>query len=84
MAWFGILVAVNLQTAWLSPPVAMSAYFLKGVVPQWELGDIYKGMLQFMGLQLLGLLLCIIAFPQIVMWMPELHLRQSERWRSNT
>jgi TRAP-type mannitol/chloroaromatic compound transport system permease large subunit len=59
-----------LQTAWLSPPVAMSAYFLKGVVPEWELGDIYKGMLQFMGLQLLVLLL-IIAFPQIALWMPE-------------
>ena len=61
---------MNLQTAWLSPPVAMSAYFLKGVVPQWELGDIYKGMLQFMGLQLLVLVL-IIAFPQIALWLPE-------------
>ena len=70
LAWFGILVAVNLQTAWLSPPVAMSAYFLKGVVPQWELGDIYKGMLQFMVLQLLALVL-IIAFPQIALWLPE-------------
>ena len=70
LAWFGILVAVNLQTAWLSPPVAMSAYFLKGVVPQWELGDIYKGMLQFMALQLLALVL-IIAFPQIALWLPE-------------
>jgi tripartite ATP-independent transporter DctM subunit len=68
--WFGILVAVNLQTAWLSPPVAMSAYFLKGVVPQWDLGDIYKGMLQFMAIQLFGLILCIV-FPQIVMWFPQ-------------
>ena len=68
--WFGILVAVNLQTAWLSPPVAMSAYFLKGVVPQWELGDIYKGMMQFMALQLFGLIL-IIIFPQIALWLPE-------------
>ena len=41
LTWFGILVAVNLQTAWLSPPVALSAYFLKGVVPEWDLGDIY-------------------------------------------
>ncbi len=69
-AWFGILVAVNLQTAWLSPPVAMSAYFLKGVVPQWELGDIYRGMMQFMALQLFGLVL-IIVFPQIALWLPE-------------
>jgi TRAP-type mannitol/chloroaromatic compound transport system permease large subunit len=69
-AWFGILVAVNLQTAWLSPPVAMSAYFLKGVVPQWALGDIYKGMMQFMALQLFGLAL-ILLFPQIALWMPQ-------------
>jgi len=71
LTWFAILVAVNLQTAWLSPPVAMSAYFLKGVVPDWELGDIYKGMMQFMGLQLLGLIL-IILFPQIALWLPQL------------
>lgn len=68
-AWFGILVAVNLQTAWLSPPVALSAYFLKGVVPDWELTDIYMGMLQFMGLQLFALVL-IIVFPEIAMWLP--------------
>lgn len=48
----------------------LSACFLKGVVPQWELTDIYKGMLQFMGLQLLGLVL-IIAFPQIALWLPQ-------------
>ncbi|MEZ5729590.1 MAG: TRAP transporter large permease subunit [Burkholderiaceae bacterium] len=71
LTWFGILVAVNLQTAWLSPPVALSAYFLKGVVPQWNLTDIYKGMMQFMVLQLIALIL-IIAFPQIALWLPEL------------
>ncbi len=48
LTWFAILVAVNLQTAWLSPPVALSAYFLKGVVPEWDLKDIYLGMMQFM------------------------------------
>ena len=71
MTWFGILVAVNLQTAWLSPPVALAAYFLKGVVPQWELSDIYKGMMQFMVLQLLGLAL-IMIFPEIALWLPRL------------
>ncbi|MGU9957867.1 MAG: TRAP transporter large permease [Arenicellales bacterium WSBS_2016_MAG_OTU3] len=69
LTWFGILVAVNLQTAWLSPPVALSAYFLKGVVPEWDLKDIYKGMMQFMVIQLMGLIL-IIMFPQIVLWLP--------------
>ena len=70
LTWFGILVAVNLQTAWLSPPVALSAYFLKGVVPEWDLKDIYIGMMQFMVIQLIGLAL-IMMFPQIVLWLPE-------------
>ena len=69
LTWFGILVAVNLQTAWLSPPVALSAYFLKGVVPQWDLKDIYHGMMQFMLVQLFGLAL-IFIFPQIALWLP--------------
>ena len=69
LIWFAILVAVNLQTAWLSPPVALSAYFLKGVVPEWDLKDIYIGMMQFMVLQLIGLIL-IVIFPQIALWLP--------------
>ena len=69
LTWFGILVAVNLQTAWLSPPVALSAYFLKGVVPDWDLKDIYLGMMQFMVIQLIGLIL-IFSFPQIALWLP--------------
>ena len=69
MLWFATLIAVNLQTAFLSPPVAMSAYYLKGVAPQWELGDIYHGMFQFMVIQILGLGLCI-AFPDIALWLP--------------
>jgi len=69
ITWFAILVAINLQTAWLSPPVALSAYFLKGVAPQWQLSDIYKGMMQFMVLQIIGLGL-VIAFPQIALWLP--------------
>jgi tripartite ATP-independent transporter DctM subunit len=69
ITWFSILVAVNLQTAWLSPPVALSAYFLKGVAPQWQLSDIYKGMMQFMVLQVIGLAL-VMVFPQIALWLP--------------
>ena len=69
LVWFGILVAVNLQTAWLSPPVALSAYFLKGVVPEWDLKDIYLGMMQFMVIQVIGLIL-IFVFPQIALWLP--------------
>ncbi|MGI9463381.1 MAG: TRAP transporter large permease subunit, partial [Aestuariivirgaceae bacterium] len=69
LLWFGIMVAVNLQTAWLSPPVALSAYFLKGVVPEWDLKDIYFGMMQFMVIQMIGLIL-IFIFPQIALWLP--------------
>jgi tripartite ATP-independent transporter DctM subunit len=67
--WFATLIAVNLQTAFLSPPVAMSAYYLKAVAPDWKLTDIYWGMAEFMGLQLVGLLL-LMAFPAIALWFP--------------
>jgi tripartite ATP-independent transporter DctM subunit len=69
MLWFGALVAVNLQTAYLSPPVAMSAYYLKQVVPQWSLGTIYKGMADFMVIQVIALVL-VIVFPEIALWFP--------------
>ncbi len=69
MIWFSTLVAVTLQTAWLSPPVALSAYFLRGVVPRWQLTDIYAGMVQFMILQVVGVGL-LIAFPQLATWLP--------------
>ena len=71
LTWFGILVAVNLQTAWLSPPVALSAYFLKGAVPEWDLKDIYVGMMQFMLIQLIGLA-AVLTFPQLALWLPSL------------
>jgi tripartite ATP-independent transporter DctM subunit len=67
--WFATLIAVNLQTAFLSPPVAMAAYYLKGVAPEWKLTDIYKGMGEFMAVQVVGLALCII-FPEISLWFP--------------
>lgn len=69
MTWFAILVAVCLQTAWLSPPVALSAYFLKGVAPDWDLKDIYFGMMQFMTVQVFGLVL-VFAFPWLALWLP--------------
>jgi tripartite ATP-independent transporter DctM subunit len=71
LIWFGALVAVNLQTAFLSPPVAMSAYYLKNVMPSWSLSTIYRGMGQFMVIQVLCLLL-IIFWPDVVLWLPRL------------
>jgi len=71
LTWFGALVAVNLQTAFLSPPVAMSAYYLKNVMPQWSLSTIYRGMGQFMVIQLLCLAV-IVIWPEIVLWLPRM------------
>jgi tripartite ATP-independent transporter DctM subunit len=73
LIWFCTLVAVTLQTAWLSPPVALSAYFLKGVVPQWELKQIYAGMVQFMVLQVVGVGL-LLLFPKLATWLPSINL----------
>jgi tripartite ATP-independent transporter DctM subunit len=67
--WFGTLVAVNLQTAFLTPPVAMAAYYLKGVAPDLDMLDIYKGMLQFMVLQVIGLVILFLV-PEIALWLP--------------
>jgi tripartite ATP-independent transporter DctM subunit len=70
LIWFGALVAVVLQTAFLSPPVAMSAYYLKQVVKDWSLATIYAGMFQFMILQIICIGL-LVAFPKIATWFPE-------------
>jgi tripartite ATP-independent transporter DctM subunit len=70
MVWFGTLVAVTLQTAYLSPPVAMSAYYLRQVVKEWSLLTIYKGMFEFMMLQVVAIALVII-FPSIAIWFPQ-------------
>ena len=69
LVWFCTLVAVNLQTAFLSPPVAMAAYYLKGVAPDWPLGKIYRGMMEFMVLQCIGLTI-VLLYPDLVLWLP--------------
>jgi len=73
--FFGLLVALNLQTAFLSPPVAMAAFYLKGVSPPHvTLNQIFGGMLPFMGIQILALIL-LYMFPGIGMWLPEVLYR---------
>jgi tripartite ATP-independent transporter DctM subunit len=69
MVWFGCIVAVVLQTAFLSPPVAMSAYYLKQVVKEWNLKLIYRGMADFMVIQCICVGL-VLVFPSIAMWFP--------------
>jgi TRAP-type mannitol/chloroaromatic compound transport system permease large subunit len=69
--FFGLLVALNLQTAFLSPPVAMAAFYLKGVSPPHvTLNQIFAGMLPFMGIQVFAIFL-LYQFPAIGLWLPE-------------
>jgi TRAP-type mannitol/chloroaromatic compound transport system permease large subunit len=68
--FFGLLVALNLQTAFLSPPVAMAAFYLKGVSPPHvTLNQIFAGMMPFMGIQILAMVL-LYLFPGIGLWLP--------------
>ena len=70
--FFGLLVALNLQTAFLSPPVAMAAFYLKGVSPPHvTLNQIFGGMMPFMGIQVVALIL-LYVFPEIGLWLPHL------------
>jgi TRAP-type mannitol/chloroaromatic compound transport system permease large subunit len=67
---FGILVALNLQTAFLSPPMAMSAYYLKGVAPkQVLLTQIFSGCMPFLYIVIFSMVV-VYVFPQIVLWLP--------------
>jgi tripartite ATP-independent transporter DctM subunit len=71
MPWFGTLVAVNLQTSFMTPPFGATLFYMKGTVPKGiTMSDIYKGMYPFVAMQLLGLALCIY-FPSIVLWLPK-------------
>ncbi|HET9025843.1 MAG TPA: TRAP transporter large permease subunit, partial [Burkholderiaceae bacterium] len=70
--FFGLLVALNLQTAFLSPPVAMAAFYLKGVSPPHvTLNQIFAGMMPFMAIQVLAIFL-LYMFPQIGLWIPSM------------
>jgi TRAP-type mannitol/chloroaromatic compound transport system permease large subunit len=68
--FFGLLVALNLQTAFLSPPVAMAAFYLKGVAPPHvTLNQIFAGMMPFMAIQVLAMA-CLYLWPAIGLWLP--------------
>jgi len=68
--WFALVFAVTLQTSFLTPPFAISIFYLKGVSPpEVTLTDIYKGVPYFIGLQIVGLTVCLM-FPQIILWLP--------------
>ncbi|MBU0973490.1 MAG: TRAP transporter large permease subunit, partial [Proteobacteria bacterium] len=72
LLWFVMLVAVTLQTSFLTPPVGLALFYLKGVCPpEIKLGQIYRGVVPFIILQLLGLVI-IIIWPQLVLWLPSI------------
>ncbi|GAB3654354.1 TRAP transporter large permease [Ramlibacter alkalitolerans] len=72
--WFAVLVAVNLQSSFLTPPFGFALFFIKGTAPPAvRMGHIYKGIVPFVGLQVVGILL-VMAFPEIVLWLPRLLL----------
>ena len=69
-AWFCILIAVNLQTSFMTPPFGFSLFYLKAVTPpEIRTGDIYRGIIPFVFFQLIGLLI-VVFFPQLVTWLP--------------
>jgi TRAP-type mannitol/chloroaromatic compound transport system permease large subunit len=71
MTWIAILVAVNLQTSFLTPPFGWALFFLKGVAPPGvTTGDIYRGVIPFILIQLLGLLL-VWLYPGFATWLPK-------------
>jgi len=72
LVWFVMLIAVTLQTSFLTPPVGFALFYLKGVCPpEIKLTDIYKGVIPFIILQLLGLG-ALIMFPEVALWLPSL------------
>ncbi len=70
--WFGVLYLVNMQMSFLSPPFGYALFYLRGVAPpEIPMSDIFKSALPFLGLQLLGLILCMV-FPELITWLPRL------------
>ena len=70
--WYGVIFMVNMQMAFLSPPFGYSLFYLKSVAPpQISMAMIFRSAIPFIGLQILGLALCII-FPGIILWLPHL------------
>jgi TRAP-type mannitol/chloroaromatic compound transport system permease large subunit len=75
MVWFGVVMALNLQTAFISPPVGFSLFYLQSVAPESvTTQDIHRSALPFMGIQV-AVLILVIIFPQTVSWLVERSLQ---------
>ena len=69
--WLGIMIAINLQTSFLTPPFGFALFYLRGVAPpEVTTGQIYRGVVPFVGIQILALLI-LAAFPELVTWLPD-------------
>ena len=71
MLWFAVCLGIVIQTAYLTPPVALTSYYLKQVMPEWDLGMIFKAMMPFMWIQVLAVIILFFA-PSIATWLPTL------------
>jgi TRAP-type mannitol/chloroaromatic compound transport system permease large subunit len=72
--WFGLLVCVNLQMSFLTPPFAYAIFFVKGAAPpEITTWDIYRGVVPFVTLQAIGLVICIL-YPEFILWLPRVTL----------
>lgn len=70
--WFAMMVCINLQTSFLTPPFGYSLFYFKGVAPpEYTMGDVYKGILPFVAIQVFGLAM-LVLFPQIITYLPDL------------
>ncbi|WP_439573564.1 TRAP transporter large permease [Phreatobacter sp.] len=70
LAWFAILMSINMQSAFLTPPFGFALFYMKGAVPAGvTMGHIYRGIIPFVAIQMLGVAICI-AFPDFVLWLP--------------
>jgi TRAP-type mannitol/chloroaromatic compound transport system permease large subunit len=69
--WLGIMIAVNLQTSFLTPPFGFALFYLRGVAPpEVTTAQIYRGVIPFVVIQLLAMLI-LAAFPALVTWLPQ-------------
>jgi TRAP-type mannitol/chloroaromatic compound transport system permease large subunit len=73
--FFGILIALNIQTSFLSPPVAMAPFYLKGIAPAHvSINDIFRGVMPFIYLVVVAMVM-FYTFPQIGLWLPNVLYR---------
>lgn len=72
--WFGVLFMVNMQIAILTPPYGFTLFYMKGAVPDVKMADLYRAIIPFTGLQVIGLAL-VMGFPQLALWLPGLIFR---------